>query len=171
MMIPNGFKGGKSGRLKSAVMEASRADLSSMFRLAYVSEASVGFGPEDLRDICSKSAERNSLADITGILVMDRGKILQVLEGSKQSVESLFAKISRDPRHANISQVSGSEQSGRLLTTWSLVSGAGSSAPLSLLCEFHAMHSRMTAGEGLKDISEEEVELLKVIALFRAVPL
>jgi hypothetical protein len=37
--------------------------------------------------------------------------------------------------------------------------------------EFHAMHARMSAGEGLTDITKEEVELLKVIALFRSVPL
>ena len=162
---------GISGRLKSVMREAGRADLSSMFRLAYVSEASDCFGPDDLSEIARKSAERNSEADITGLLIKDGGKILQVLEGEKNSVESLFAKISGDPRHTGVRQVSGSEQGTRFLWCWSLVSGAGSTAPESLMQEFRAMHARMSAAEGLADITEEEVELLKVIALFRSVPL
>ncbi len=160
-----------SGRLKSVMKEARLADLSSMFRLAYVSEASDRFGPEDLNDIGRKSAERNTKADITGILIMDGGKILQVLEGERGAVEALFLKISRDPRHTGVRQVSGSEQNHRLLSAWSLVSGSGSTAPDSLMQEFHSMHKRMSADEGLEDITVEEVELLKVIALFRAVPL
>ena len=83
-------QGLQSDRLKSAILEASRADLSSVFRLAYVSRASSLFLPSDLEEIGRLSSLRNPGADITGILVIDKGDILQILEGEKHSVVELF---------------------------------------------------------------------------------
>lgn len=158
-------------RLRSAILEASRADLSSVFRLAYVSRASSLFGPDDLREIGLLSARRNLEADITGILVMDEGDILQILEGEKNMVVGLFEKISRDPRHENVQQVAGGEKASRLLSCWSLVGGAGASAPEALMNDFHRLHAKFYERQEIGDVTAEEVELLKVIALFRSVPL
>lgn len=152
-------------------MEASRADLSTVYRLAYVSRASSMFGEDDLAKIGQVSSRNNSEADITGILIMDEGNILQILEGEKNSVLSLFEKISKDPRHEGVKQVAGSEKGARILRCWSLVSGNGSGTPESLRHEFQLFYAKLRDRETIADISDEEVELLKVIALFRSVPL
>ena len=164
-------QGLQSDRLKSAILEASRADLSSVFRLAYVSRASSLFLPSDLEEIGRLSSLRNPGADITGILVIDKGDILQILEGEKHSVVELFEKISKDPRHENIRQVSGGEKAARLLSCWSLVGGAGASAPEGLMNDFHLLHAKLSTRREIEDITAEQIELLKVIALFRSVPL
>lgn len=163
--------GPQSERLKSAIRDAVRADLTSIFRLAYVSRVSDMFQPDDLKKIGEVSARRNSEADITGILVMNDGNILQILEGEKNAVVDLFEKISRDPRHEEVRQVAGGEDSTRLLSCWSLVGGAVASVPESLMNEFQNLHSKLCAREQIEDITAEEVELLKVIALFKSVPL
>ena len=85
--------------LEEVLAEASRADLTPVYRLAYVSKASPFMKPEDLQAIAEISGPRNASADITGILVMDGGRILQVLEGRQQAVVDLFKRISGDPRH------------------------------------------------------------------------
>ena len=73
-------------------MEASRADLTPIYRLAYVSEATPLMKPEDLQAIAEVSGPRNASADITGILVMDAGRILQVLEGRRNAVVACSKK-------------------------------------------------------------------------------
>jgi hypothetical protein len=163
-----------SEAILSARREASRADLSSVFRLAYVSEVTPIFGPDDVRKIGERSMVRNRELDITGILVIDQGKILQILEGDRKTVEDLFSEISKDPRHGSIRQVAGSQQEGRGLSCWSLVSGHASAAPPGLREDFQELHGRLferSGREGLGEILPQEIELLKVMALFRSVPL
>lgn len=164
------YQMGNSKAVRSAVLEAGRADLTSIYRLAYVSEATELFGPDDLSDIEQKSMSRNVELDITGILVMDEGKILQILEGEKALVIDLYERIAKDPRHELVKQVAGSDQDQRLLTSWNLVTGQASSAPEGLREEFRQLHARLTCQGRLKDVSAEEVELLKVITLFKSVP-
>ena len=142
-----------------------------IFRLAYVSEASPHFGPDDLHEIEERSLVRNEELDITGILVMDAGKILQILEGSQQKVEALFARIARDPRHQNVHQVAGSVVAGRLLHSWSLVSGEGRKIPGGMTEAFHALHHKLTIRTDLTQLGEGEIDLLKVVSLLRSVPL
>lgn len=164
------FERENSNVFRSAVVEARRADLASIHRLAYVSEATDLFGPDDLRDIERKSMARNVELDITGILVMDEGKILQILEGEKDSVIGLYERIMNDPRHESVKQVAGSDQDNRLLTSWNLVTGQASSAPEALRKEFRQLHQRLSTQARLQDVSVEEVELLKVITLFKSIP-
>ena len=161
----------QSERLKSAILEASRADLSSVFRLVYVSRTSPFFGSDDLAEIGRISSLRNSEADITGILVMDDGNILQILEGEKNQVTKLFEKIAKDRRHEDVREVSSGAKAFRYLSCWSIVGGAGTSAPKALMSDFHRLHARLREGVEIEDVTAEEVELLKVIALFRSVPL
>ena len=164
-------KGEHLNTMRSTLLEVSRADLATVYRLAYVSETNDFFGPGDLADIEQKSLSRNMGLDITGILVMDEGKILQILEGERQSVVDLFDRISKDPRHESVKQVAGSEQHHRLLSSWSLAAGQASSAPEGLRDDFRQLHGRLSSRDRLEDISAEEVELLKVIALFRSMPI
>ena len=114
LFVESGDK--KISALEIAVMEASRADLTPIYRLAYVSEATPLMKPEDLQAIAEVSGPRNASADITGILVMDAGRILQVLEGRRNAVVNLFERISDDPRHQKIRKVAGAEQSAYLIT-------------------------------------------------------
>jgi len=45
---------------------------------------------------------RNKARGITGIIVYHEGQFLQILEGRERVVESLFEKISKDPRHDHV---------------------------------------------------------------------
>jgi hypothetical protein len=160
----------KRSAFDRALVEAARADLTPVYRLAYVSKATPLMKSEDLRAIAEVSGPRNASADITGILVMDGGRILQVLEGQRQAVVDLFERISGDPRHEEVRQVSGGEQDARLLNNWSMVSGDGGVVPSDLLRAFHSLYRRLEEVNGLVEVSPDEVELLKTISLFRSIP-
>lgn len=156
--------------LETASMEASRADLTPIYRLAYVSEATPLMTPEDLQAIAEVSGPRNASADITGILVMDSGRILQVLEGRRNAVVKLFEKISVDPRHEKIRRVAGAEQEARLLNNWSMVGGDSEVVPSGLLESFHSLYLQLSDVDGLVEVGPDEIDLLKTISLFRSIP-
>ncbi len=141
-----------------------------MYRLSYVSEATDLLGPRELKVIGESSMIRNAELDITGVLVMDEGRIVQILEGEEKVVMALFEKIAADRRHKSVRQVAGGFQKARYLSCWSLASGRESAVPEGLRRDFHRLYAQLSEREGFKDILPEEVELLKVMALFRSVP-
>lgn len=155
------------GRFKCA---ASRADLSLVYRLVYVSRVTDVLEVEELKEIGETSITRNERLDVTGVLVVDDGKILQVLEGEKELVIGLFSKISLDPRHKGVMQVVGVVQKERKLRSWSMVSGKESQVPDALREDFHRLHDFLLETGWVDDLSDEQIELLKVMTLFRALP-
>lgn len=56
----------------------------------------------NVRDLAAAAAERNRRRGITGLLVADDRCFVQVLEGHRNAVSSLFLEICKDPRHRNI---------------------------------------------------------------------
>jgi Sensors of blue-light using FAD len=74
-----------------------------MHSLVYVSSAVRLFSPEDLLDLLVGSRERNAKRGVTGMLLYKGGNVMQVLEGEDRTVRTLFNKITKDPRHCNLS--------------------------------------------------------------------
>jgi Sensors of blue-light using FAD len=70
-----------------------------IFSLLYLSEGNVPFSQADLRELLKKANENNSKLGITGMLLFKGGNFLQVLEGEKETVLTLYKKINQDPRH------------------------------------------------------------------------
>ena len=70
-----------------------------IFQLIYTSYATDALTIPVLSQIASHSRQKNTAADISGVLLYHDGSILQVLEGERDTVEALYAKIEKDPRH------------------------------------------------------------------------
>ena len=73
-----------------------------MIQLIYVSSATRHFTLRELKVMLSTGRIRNKARGITGIIVYHEGQFLQILEGREAVVESLFEKISKDPRHHHV---------------------------------------------------------------------
>lgn len=71
----------------------------SLYQLIYASTANHAFTPHETRELLAHSRERNAIAGVTGILLYHDESFLQVLEGAKETVDALYARIERDPRH------------------------------------------------------------------------
>jgi hypothetical protein len=70
----------------------------SLVQLVYVSEP-VGLDDAGLARILVTSRERNRSRGVTGMLLCGHARILQVLEGPRDDVQRLYARIEQDPRH------------------------------------------------------------------------
>ena len=74
----------------------------SIYQLLYLSSAKPELTEEALLNILSESQQRNAAINITGLLLHSDGNIIQVIEGEKDAVETLFAKIQKDSRHHHL---------------------------------------------------------------------
>lgn len=73
-----------------------------------------------LSSLLEQARARNSLYGITGLLVFDYGAFLQVLEGQRSEVETIFASIERDPRHTALRVLTREPKPEREFHTWSM---------------------------------------------------
>lgn len=69
-----------------------------IYRLIYTSRAAIGIKAQEL--VPSRSAYKNY--DITGWTLQCDDRILQVLEGPRDHVDRVFAKIEKDGRHTSV---------------------------------------------------------------------
>lgn len=73
-----------------------------MYTICYVSSARVDITEDELTNLFGTTENNNTRNDITGILLYESGKFLQVLEGEEAVLKSLYEKIEADTRHNNI---------------------------------------------------------------------
>ncbi|MCG6119891.1 MAG: BLUF domain-containing protein [Blastomonas sp.] len=67
-------------------------------QLLYISTVSPG-ETVDLETILAIARRNNRAAGITGLLMYNGKRFLQVLEGPSEAIEATFDRIRRDPRH------------------------------------------------------------------------
>jgi hypothetical protein len=96
------------------------ANTGNIFSLLYLSGSTVPFAEKDLRNLLDKSRENNSKLEITGMFRFKAGNFLQVLEGKKETVISLYEKIARDPRHHQITTLLEETSPQRSFPDWSM---------------------------------------------------
>jgi len=88
-------------------------------QLLYISTAVLP-GAAMLDDILSTAQQRNALSGVTGMLLFNGRRFLQVLEGPQATVEMTFARISVDPRHRAAVVLSRRDVADREFGSWSM---------------------------------------------------
>ena len=83
--------------------------MESLYQLLYLSSAKFEFTEAALLELLYESQSRNGQLNITGLLLHSDGSIMQILEGAKTDVETLFRKIERDERHTGVMVLSRKE--------------------------------------------------------------
>jgi hypothetical protein len=73
-----------------------------LVRLFYVSEILAPISAVDVQVILGASQIRNRRLDVTGMLAQSDDHFAQVLEGRREAVDEVMARISRDSRHAAV---------------------------------------------------------------------
>ena len=91
-----------------------------LVRLMYASRAVPGVDHEALIAIVRKSKSNNPGAGITGVLCFSEGLFLQVLEGGRSAVNTLYNHIASDPRHTQVELLSYEEINERRFAGWSM---------------------------------------------------
>ena len=80
--------------------------MDQLITLLYVSTiASKSDATTTISDIAKEARIRNAKDDVTGLLVFDGDQFVQLVEGPEASMESLWARLQRDPRHTNLKMI------------------------------------------------------------------
>lgn len=88
--------------------------------IVYFSSWTEPFREEDLSTVLKQSRRNNDKTGITGVMLYVRGSVIQVLEGEKEALDTLYQRIERDPRHTNVSPVLNRPITQRLFAAWSM---------------------------------------------------
>lgn len=70
--------------------------------LIYRSQLNLSHPSTELRELVERARGRNVKLNITGVLLSKGSDVLQILEGSEESVVRLFHTIRQDPRHSGV---------------------------------------------------------------------
>lgn len=91
-----------------------------LVRLLYASRAVPAFDQEELLAILRRSKADNPPQGITGVLCFSGGIFMQLLEGGREAVNALYARIVADPRHTQVTLLVYEEIAERRFAGWSM---------------------------------------------------
>ncbi|MGY2134494.1 BLUF domain-containing protein [Hymenobacter sp. HD11105] len=100
----------------------------SVYHVLYHSRATAPPSEAGLQALLTQSRRYNACHQLSGLLLYSAGRYVQVLEGAEADVQTVYARIQRDPRHEQVVTLSQGPQPQRRFADWSL--RFGSLAPL-----------------------------------------
>lgn len=122
-----------------------------MIELVYVSQARRQFRQHELVDLLVTARNKNSQMGLSGMLLYDGlGTFIQVLEGNRAAVQTIYDRICQDPRHENIQLLHQVPIQHANFGDWSM--------------GFHAIEDEHTAGiDGFNDFlnTDNRLDFLK----------
>ena len=91
-------------------------------RIVYSSIATARTDDDTQIDILRQSRANNGLNGISGVLLSDGKRFLQVLEGTPEAIAHVFGRISADPRHAGVKTLHDELDTRRIFSGWTMAS-------------------------------------------------
>ena len=94
--------------------------MSNLSVIVYRSRAAYLPSDVDLLYLLAHARERNKAANITGVILYDRGHFFQWIEGTNQELGKLWNRIRVDPRHSEVRILADQEIPLRLFEGWNM---------------------------------------------------
>lgn len=91
-----------------------------MYAILYMSEGVRHFEPEEMSLLSNSWSISNALVGITGLLLYDGRRFMQLIEGKASETKSLMRYIERDHRHTNIAKMLDEPIEERQFAGWAL---------------------------------------------------
>ncbi len=91
-----------------------------LVRLLYASRCQPGQIHDTINAIMQTARQHNPAHGITGVLCHSEQVFMQVLEGGRTAVNSLYSKILRDPRHHDVILLDYEEIGERRYAGWTM---------------------------------------------------
>lgn len=89
-----------------------------VYHVLYRSQAHYPLHEAQLNDLLDEARAYNQQHDLTGLLCYGDGFFVQVLEGSEEAVQTLYAKIQHDGRHQHVRTLSQGPGPLRWFADW-----------------------------------------------------
>lgn len=94
--------------------------MSDLVHLIYASAATRPFTTAELSALLQKARASNDRLQVTGMLLYSNGSFFQILEGSSEVVDTLFARIAADPRHDRTATIIREAITRRTFGDWTM---------------------------------------------------
>lgn len=91
-----------------------------MFSIVYSSVATSELTSIDIAELVTECRVKNRKVGVTGMLMSEDDKFLQVLEGPEYLVRDLMSLIERDPRHDQVKVLAEEQITTRRFPDWSM---------------------------------------------------
>lgn len=91
-----------------------------LHHLIYQSSAVTPLNSPELGRLLEQSRHNNQLANITGVLLYDGSRFMQVLEGAEAAVHTIFGRIKVDCRHTGVQVLADGPIAHRQFPGWSM---------------------------------------------------
>lgn len=91
-----------------------------MHQITYISTVAKGTTEDDLRAILASSRRNNARVGITGLLLHDGKRFLQVLEGESAPLREALVRIKADRRHLGVVILSERDVAAREFGPWAM---------------------------------------------------
>ncbi|MEO0882315.1 MAG: BLUF domain-containing protein [Pseudomonadota bacterium] len=89
-------------------------------QIVYRSKATLEITPEIIGDILAVAQQNNTRFAVTGLLLYGDGIFMQVLEGSPESTDEIYARIRHDPRHCDVRDIYTGYADSRAYPDWQM---------------------------------------------------
>ena len=155
----------RSSSAGGKVAETQDPATGPLYTLSYASTATSKFGTADLLDLLKQARRANSQHGITGLLLHRDGTFLQVLEGPKSEVLTLYERIRQDERHADVETLVEEGLTAREFTDWQMAFAELDGVDVSLLPGFSSF---LADPEDPRDMLETLGRGKRLARLFRA---
>jgi Sensors of blue-light using FAD len=107
-----------------------------LIRLIYVSTAQPGVDLNEFKRILLQAQTNNHSRDLTGMLAFNSKIFLQALEGARDQINDLYARLIRDPRHHTVTMLGYKEIEERHWANWSMGFAAPNANNRSLFLKY-----------------------------------
>ena len=91
-----------------------------VYSIIYKSKSKNSFHIDEIRKMLSKAKRFNKVNNITGIILYYKHQFIQLIEGDKKSIESLYKDIQADKRHFDVETIISTTSKQSLWTEWSM---------------------------------------------------
>ena len=113
----------------------------ALLELIYTSIAEPINQTRDVKDILNASERNNKAVSITGLLLFDSQRYIQILEGDAADIEKLYEVICQDPRHHSLELLHKGRIKTRSFDDWRMAYEALPKGLLNELAENMAVYS------------------------------
>ncbi len=100
--------------------DTPEATADRLYTLGYASTQTAPLGTAGLIELLNEARDFNQKHEITGLLLHRDDSFLQVIEGRKQDVLSLYELIQKDPRHERVETLFQDYISEREFADWQM---------------------------------------------------
>lgn len=107
-----------------------------LVRLIYASTAQPGVDLNEFKRILLQAQTNNHSRDLTGMLAFNSKIFLQALEGARDQINDLYARLIRDPRHHTVTMLGYKEIEERHWSNWSMGFAAPNANNRSLFLKY-----------------------------------